>query len=109
MKRSIICLAILLAGAVLLCSLLLAAHLHDRRHPERWQDKRDLVAALAITDLSLSSEARYTRHVSQADLFSAFQDFPAAFEHFPTGSMIPPRPAGFSGRVSFEPTEQVRP
>lgn len=109
MKRSIVCLTVLLAGAVLLVSLLFSAHLHDRRHPARWQDKRDLVTALAITDLSLSSEARYTRHVSQADLFSAFQDFPAAFEHFPTGSMIPPRPAGYSGRVSFESSQQVRP
>ena len=109
MKRSIICLAVLLAGALLLVGLLLSAHLHDRRHPARWQDKRDLVAALAITDLSLSSEARYTRHVTQADLFSAFQDFPAAFEHFPTGSMIPPRPAGYSGRVSFESKQQVLP
>lgn len=109
MKRSFVCLTVLLAGAVLLVCLLLSSHLHDRRHPARWQDKRDLVATLAITDLSLSSEARYTRHVTQADLFSAFQDFPAAFEHFPTGSMIPPRPVGYSGRVSFESNQQARP
>ncbi len=109
MKRSLICLTVMLAGTMLLVGLLLSAHLRDQRHPARWQDKRDLVAALAITDLSLSSEARYTRHVTQADLFSAFQDFPAAFEHFPTGSMIPPRPAGYSGRVSFESNQQVRP
>ncbi|HMB15184.1 MAG TPA: hypothetical protein VKN62_02620 [Pelovirga sp.] len=109
MKRSVVCLTILLAAAALLSSLLLSAHLHDQRYPEKWQDKRDLVAAVGITDLSLSSEARYTRHVTQADLFSAFQDFPAAFEHFPTGSMIPPRPFGYSGRVSFESNQQVRP
>ncbi len=109
MKRSVVCLTILLTGAVLLVSLLLSAHLHDQRHLAGWQDKRDLVSVLAITDLSLSSEARYTRHVTQADLFSAFQDFPASFEHFPTGSMIPPRPAGYSGRVLFESSQQVRP
>ena len=39
--------------------------------------KRQLVQTLGITDLSLFSEARYTRHPSQADLFSPFQDFPA--------------------------------
>ncbi|MFO7766084.1 MAG: hypothetical protein R6V33_06610 [Pelovirga sp.] len=109
MKRSFICLTVLLAGALLLVSLLFSAHLHEQSPLAGWQDKRDLVAALAITDLSLSSEARYTRHVTQADLFSAFQDFPAAFEHFPTGSMIPPRPAGYSGRVSFESSQQAQP
>jgi hypothetical protein len=109
MTRSFICLAALLVGAALLFSLLLPAHREDQDKVALWQDKRHLVAALALTDLSLSSEARYTRHLSQADLFSAFQDFPASFEHFPTGSMIPPRPAGYSGRVLFESTQQVQP
>ncbi|MBW6509652.1 MAG: hypothetical protein K0A94_08940 [Desulfuromonadales bacterium] len=109
MTRSVLCLSVLLAGATLLLSLLLPAQQSFHQDSARWQNKRDLVAALAITDLSLSSEARYTRHVSQADLFSAFQDFPASFEHFPTGSMIPPRPAGYSGRVLFESAQRVRP
>jgi len=61
--------------------------------------KRQLTHLLGLTDLALFSEARYTRHPSQADLFSPFQDFPAAFEHFPTGSIIPPNPLGFSSRI----------
>lgn len=65
-------------------------------------EKRQLVQILGITDLSLSSEARYTRHPSQADLFSPFQDFPAAFEHFPTGSIISPNPVGFSSQVKIQ-------
>ena len=52
-----------------------------------------LVAQLRLTDLALFTEARYTRHPSQADLHSAFQDHPLALEHFPTGSLIAP-PAG---------------
>lgn len=52
-----------------------------------------LVERLGLTDLALFTEARYTRHPSQADLQSAFQDHPAALEHFPTGSLLPP-PAG---------------
>jgi len=52
-----------------------------------------LVERLGLTDLVLFTEARYTRHPSQADLQSAFQDHPAALEHFPTGSLMPP-PAG---------------
>jgi hypothetical protein len=52
-----------------------------------------LVEQLGLTDLVLFTEARYTRHPSQADLQSAFQDHPVALEHFPTGSLMPP-PAG---------------
>ncbi len=53
---------------------------------------RHLVARLGLTDLALFTEARYTRHPSQADLFAPFQDAPVAFEHFPTGSLlVPPR------------------
>lgn len=48
-----------------------------------------LVAALQLTDLALFTEARYTRHPSQADVHSAFQDHPLALEHFPTGSLVP--------------------
>jgi hypothetical protein len=52
-----------------------------------------LVEKLGLTDVALFTEARYTRHPSQADLQSAFQDHPTALEHFPTGSLMPP-PAG---------------
>ncbi len=52
----------------------------------------DLVTKLELSDLSLFTEARYTRHLSQSDLHSAFQDHPLSFEHFPSGSLlIPPR------------------
>ena len=56
-----------------------------------------LVAGLALSDPALFTDARYTRNRSLADLHSAFQDGPASFEHFPTGSLVaPPRdlPAG---------------
>lgn len=109
MKRSLICLALLALGTVLLVALLLPAHHGGQHHLNRWRQQRDLVAVLGLSDLSLSSEARYTRHVSQADLFSAFQDFPAAFEHFPTGSMIPPRPVGYHGRIYVETDSQAHP
>jgi hypothetical protein len=51
-----------------------------------------LVRELGLTDLSLFTEARYTRHPSQADRHSPFQDHPAALEHFPTGSLLAPPP-----------------
>ncbi len=49
-----------------------------------------LVKSLRLTDLALFTEARYTRHPSQADLHSAFQDHPLALEHFPSGSLLGP-------------------
>jgi hypothetical protein len=53
-------------------------------------EKRRLVERLQLTDLALWTEARYTRHPSQADFFSPFQDFPSSFDHFPAGSIIAP-------------------
>jgi hypothetical protein len=52
--------------------------------------QRQLVGVLALTDLALWSEARYTRHPAMADLFSPFQDHPGAGEHFPAGTLLAP-------------------
>jgi hypothetical protein len=49
-----------------------------------------LVKRLGLTDLTLFTEARYTRHPTQADLHSPFQDHPGALEHFPSGSLLLP-------------------
>ena len=49
-----------------------------------------ITSALKLTDISFSNDARYTRHPSQADIFSAFQDYPGSIEHFPSGSVTPP-------------------
>lgn len=51
-----------------------------------------LVTRYQLTDLALFTEARYTRHLSQADHHAPFQDHPAALEHFPSGSMTVPAP-----------------
>ena len=50
--------------------------------------KMQLVNELELTDLAMWTEARYTRHPSQADYFSAFQDCPSSLEHFPAGSVV---------------------
>jgi hypothetical protein len=53
-----------------------------------------LARRLQLTDLALFSEARYTRHLSQADHHAPFQDHPGAIEHFPAGSLVGPPVAG---------------
>lgn len=55
---------------------------------------RQLAARLELTDLALWTEARYTRHPSQADFFTPFQEFPGAPEHFPAGSVVGPEGLG---------------
>jgi len=60
-----------------------------RRGPEL-EAKAVIVRSLGLTDLCLFTEARYTRHPSQADRFSPFQDSPGSPEHFPAGSIVPP-------------------
>jgi hypothetical protein len=64
-------------------------------------ESKGLVKELRLTDLCLFTEARYTRHPSQADIHSAFQDHPMALEHFPSGSLILP-PHFFHSRVPEE-------
>ena len=69
---------------------------HSRLRAQRWRNQqlpqlRALAGQLTLTDLALWSEARYTRHPSQADLFTPFQDFPGAPEHFPAGSIVGPQ------------------
>jgi hypothetical protein len=57
-----------------------------------WAANRQIVSALGLTDLCIVTEARYTRHLSQADGHAAFQDHPMALEHFPSGAILSPPP-----------------
>lgn len=67
-------------------------------HRQRIEKEARLVEQLGLTDLCLFTEARYTRHLSQADRFSPFQDFPGSIEHFPSGSIVAP-PAHLTGHT----------
>lgn len=55
---------------------------------EEIPQKQELVQRLELTDLAIWTEARYTRHPSQADFFAPFQDGPSSLEHFPAGSVV---------------------
>lgn len=58
------------------------------RQTEEIPRKQELVERLELTDLAIWTEARYTRHPSQADFFAPFQDGPSSLEHFPAGSVV---------------------
>jgi hypothetical protein len=85
---------IYLAGtgaALALCGLMaLHASLARTRSAPALATSRGLVRSLQLTDLCLFTEARYTRHPAMADRHAPFQEHPTAFEHFPSGSLLPP-------------------
>ena len=81
-----------ITACIIVLALLFSIHplLSASSQEKTLTEKKLLVQKLGLTDLCLFTEARYTRHLSQADLHSAFQDHPMAFEHFPSGSVVLP-------------------
>ncbi len=103
LRPSTLALAALTLGlAAFALSFFDASHLAQSRAGARAQTAA-LAAQLGLTDLALCTEARYTRHPSQADVHSAFQDHPLALDHFPSGSLIPPRRHELLDRKTAEP------
>jgi hypothetical protein len=88
-KSDIFFLLLALCGLLFIATLFDAALRRDAAGPQLAQ-MRATVNRLELSDLSLFTEARYTRHLSQADRFAAFQDHPMALEHFPSGSLLLP-------------------
>jgi hypothetical protein len=78
------------SGMLLLAAILIQAHAVMRADLPGLRAKAEVVKSLGLTDLCLSTEARYTRHPSQADWHAAFQTHPLALDHFPSGSIIGP-------------------
>lgn len=90
-RKSAVFAAFFSAAVAALAGLLLVHPIYVRGgFDERLEKHRTVTRALGLTDPCLFTEARYTRHLSQADLHSAFQDHPLAMEHFPSGSMVLP-------------------
>lgn len=89
-RPSLIFLGVTMAGILALGAAF--GHALDRQRADRpaLDALASLAGQLALTDLALFTEARYTRHPSQADYHAPFQDHPASLEHFPSGSFVPP-------------------
>ena len=73
---------------VLVIDTIILSHVSVRK--EHYRDSSHLsnivTAGLGLTDLCLSTEARYTRHPAVSDPLAPFMDHPGAIEHFPSGS-----------------------
>ena len=91
MRRSDRFLAALAVGGLLVLLSLFDAAIRAGGSAAGLSARADLVRELGLSDLALFTEARYTRHPSLADLHSPFQDYPMALEHFPSGSLVPPK------------------
>lgn len=90
MRKSNVYLIFVVSGIILVCLIFIhASHMRERAE-KHLLEKEDLVRKLELTDLCLFTEARYTRNPAMADMQSAFQDAPMAFDHFPSGSIMPP-------------------
>ncbi len=89
-RKSGLCLYLVLAATLLLGLMFTHAHLKQLSDAPAIARVAAVVGGLELTDLALFTEARYTRHPSQTDLYSAFQDHPASLEHFPLGSLAGP-------------------
>jgi hypothetical protein len=78
------------SGILLLVAMLIQAHVETQGDLPLLRQEAAVVKNLGLTDLCLSTEARYTRHLSQADRHAAFQSHPLALDYFPSGSILGP-------------------
>ena len=91
-----------------LCGLMFVhAKLRQRAMGPVLIEQRRLVRELGLTDICLTTEANYTRHLTQADLTTAFQDHPLSLEHFPSGTWIlPTLPSGHTNGQGIRPAKK---
>ena len=90
MRKSNVFLLYVALSGVCLCGLLAHGFLKKHADVEHLEAESRLVRTLQLTDLCLFTEASYTRHLSQADLHTPFQDYPMSPDHFPSGAIVPP-------------------
>ena len=90
MRRSNFFLLFLAVNIFLLGLMFAHASFRTRTDMLSLREKEEMVKRLELTDLCLFTEASYTRHLTQADHHTPFQDYPVSLDHFPSGSIIRP-------------------
>lgn len=107
LRKSNLALSLLGIGLLAIFAMMLNSMRYDTSPTPTHSIAKSLVHQLGLTDLALFTEARYTRHPTQADLHTAFQDHPVSLDHFPSGSLIaPPRTFGPGGNFANEPVKE---
>ena len=87
-RKSDILAAYLFLGVLALGLIFTDVAMRQNLDAPELDQRRGVVKVLALTDLALFTEARYTRHPSMADRNTPFQDHPLSLEHFPSGSIL---------------------
>jgi hypothetical protein len=100
MRKSTLFLIFQAVNIFLFCLMVIHASFRAGRDLPLLQERKEMVKRFELTDLCLFTEASYTRHLTQADLHTPFQDYPVSPEHFPSGSIVRPPMAKNSGSVS---------
>jgi hypothetical protein len=54
------------------------------------QQMREVVKRLGLSDICVTTDARYIRHLALSDPVAPYMDHPGAIEHFPAGSFWVP-------------------
>ena len=90
MRKSTLFLIYVLINVIFVFLMFAHASIGRKAAVELLVEKKKMVESLELADLCLFTEASYTRHLSQADLHTAFQDSPLSLEHFPSGSLVGP-------------------
>lgn len=98
MRRSYVFFLYLFLCIGVISGLVVSSYNRTVEFSRSFSDMREMTRVLQLTDIFISHDARYTRNPSQADLFSAFQDYPGSIEHFPSGSVVPPPDFSSLGR-----------
>jgi hypothetical protein len=90
MRKSNLFLLFLVLNLVLVVLMFGHASIRRNQLQVNLAEEEGMVKRLELTDLCLFTEANYTRHLSQADLHTPFQDSPMTLEHFPSGALVVP-------------------
>lgn len=77
-------LILLLVYTLLVASFMPTLMAKRRGQEENVQMLQEVVFHLGLSDLSLSTEARYTRHPATSDPVVVSMDHPGAIDHFPS-------------------------
>ena len=84
MRPSAGLLIFLLVFTLLVCSVMSSLIAKRRGLEENVRMLQEVVFHLGLSDLSLSTEARYTRHPATSDPVVVSMDHPGGIDHFPS-------------------------